>query len=153
LHLPASPADLHLSRQGTWNDDHTPADLRFRRRDGAQRARAERAIAGMATRRVRGGIAGKGRLIAAIMAIFLVVASSVVWRRTKGMAEARTLQTLASTRAELDSRRLQLESDIVSQASRSRLGVRVQSQLGLQVPNDSQVILLARPASPSRRGR
>ena len=107
----------------------------------------------MAARSVRKGIAGRGRLIAVTLVIFLVVAGSVVWRRTKGMAAARALQTLASHRAELESRRLQLESDIVSQSSRSRLGVRVQSQLGLQVPNDSQVILLPRPAAPSRRGQ
>lgn len=104
-------------------------------------------------RRVRGGIAGRGRLIAGILVIFLVVAASVVWRRTKGMAAARALQTLATSRAELESRRLQLESDIVSQASRSRLGVRVQSQLGLHVPNDSQVVLLPRPTVSVRRGR
>ena len=109
----------------------------------------------MAARRVRraGGIAQRGRLIAATLVIFLTVAGSVVWRRTKGMAAARALQTLATSRAELESRRLQLESDIVSQTSRARLGVRVQSQLGLQVPNDSQVVLLPRPVAPTRRGR
>ncbi len=104
----------------------------------------------MAARSVRKGIAARGRLIAVTLVIFMVVAGCVVWRRTRGMAAARTLQTLAGNRAELESRRLQLESDIVSQASRSRLGVRVQSRLGLQVPNDSQVILLPRPALPSR---
>jgi hypothetical protein len=92
-------------------------------------------------------------MIAVILAVFLVVAGSVVWRRTRGMAAARLLQQMASTRSELESRRLQLESEIVSSASRSRLGVRVQSLLGLQVPNDSQVILLPRPAQSSRRGQ
>ena len=86
------------------------------------------------------------------LTVFLVVAGSVVWRRTQGMATARMLQQLAGSRAELDSRRLQLESDIVSSSGRSRLGVRVQSQLGLRIPNDSQVILLPRPSYRSRPG-
>ena len=105
----------------------------------------------MAARSIGRSIASRGRQIAVTLTIFLVVAGSVVWRRTKGMASARVLQQLASSRAELDSRRLQLESDIVTSVSRSRLGVRVQSQLGLQIPNDSQVILLPRPSFPSRR--
>ncbi|MBV6521490.1 MAG: hypothetical protein MNPFHGCM_01628 [Gemmatimonadaceae bacterium] len=99
------------------------------------------------------GIASRGRLIATTLLIFLVVATSVVWRRTRGMAAARSLQTLASSRAELESRRLQLESDIVTLASRGKLGVRVESRLGLHVPNDSQVILLPLPAAATRRGR
>lgn len=105
----------------------------------------------MAARSVGRGLALRGRAVAVTLAVFLVVAGSIVWRRTKGMAAARELQQLASTRTELESRRLQLESDIVSQTGRARLGVRVQSALGLRLPNDSQIILLPRPAVPGRR--
>jgi hypothetical protein len=89
--------------------------------------------------------------VAITIAVFLVVAASVVWRRTQGTSAARALIQLAGTRSELESQRLQLESDIVSETSLSRLGNRVQGKLGMHVPNDSAVILLPRPAA--RRGR
>lgn len=89
--------------------------------------------------------------MATAIAVFLVVAASVVWRRTQGTAAARALAQLAATRDALESQRLQLESDIVSEQSLSRLGDRVQGRLGLHVPNDSAVVLL--PRRRTERGR
>lgn len=93
----------------------------------------------------RGAGHGRGRTVAITIIVFLVVAASVVWRRTQGTAAARGLSELAGTRAELESQRLQLESDIVSEMSLSRLSARAQARLGLRVPNDSAVIMLPRP--------
>lgn len=103
------------------------------------------------TPRRRTGVTARGRAIAVTLAVFLAVAVGVVWRRTKGTATARQLETLAHTRSELESKRLQLESDIVALTGLSRLAPRVQGQMGLHVPNDSQIVLLPRPKR--REGR
>ena len=83
--------------------------------------------------------------IAAIIAVFLVVAVAVVLRRSRGAGMAKELQSMATQRSQLASRRAQLESEIRSLSSMSRLGPQVQGRLGMRVPDDSQVILLPRP--------
>jgi cell division protein FtsL len=100
----------------------------------------------MAARRV----APRGRsIVALVLAAFLVVSGSVVWRRSRGTAEARRLHDLVTRRAELDAERAQLESEIQRLLSRERL-VPVAQRLGLVVPADSQLIYLPRPEPKER---
>ena len=85
-----------------------------------------------------------------MLATFLLVAASVVWRRTEGLSRARRLQELATHRGALETQRAQLERDIVTQSSLSRLGSQAQNRLGLRFPDDSQVIFLPRPSPRDR---
>lgn len=100
----------------------------------------------------RGGRAPKRgrRTVALALLVFLAVAVSVVWRRTEGLSRARTLQQMASEQRALETRRAQLERDIISQSSLSRLGTQAQSRLGMRFPDDSQVIFLPRPSPRDR---
>ncbi len=76
---------------------------------------------------------------------FLVVASSIVWRRSRGSEVAQRLERLGSQEAELQAQRARLVSEIRELSSLERLQPVVE-RLGMRVPNDSQVILLPRPA-------
>jgi len=96
----------------------------------------------MAKRRV--GRRGRWTVALAI-GVFLLVATSVVWRRARGIATASTLEQLSTQLSRLQTQRAQLESEIRSQSSMSHLGAQVQGRLGMRVPNDSMVILLPRP--------
>jgi hypothetical protein len=94
-------------------------------------------------------VALRGRTImAVVLASFLTVAVSVVWRRTIGSTSAARLQALSTRRAELEAQRAQLVGEIRRITSRPQLEPVVR-RLGLKMPNDSQVIPLRRPA---RRG-
>jgi type II secretory pathway component PulJ len=88
-------------------------------------------------------------MVALVLASFLAVATSVVWRRSLGSTQARRLHALGATRAELEARRAQLDGDVRRAASRPQL-VPMAQRLGMRVPDDSQVVWLARPRSPER---
>jgi hypothetical protein len=92
------------------------------------------------------GIGGRGRgrtLVAVMLAAFLVVSSSVIWRRASGSAHARTLQRLAEQAATLETERAKLVGEIRRATSRASLTPAAQ-RLGLRMPSDSQVIDLPR---------
>jgi hypothetical protein len=92
----------------------------------------------------------RGRSIVGLsLAAFLVVASSVVWRRAVGSTQARDLHALGAKLAELEAQRAQLDGQVRRAISRPQL-VPVAQRLGMKVPDDSQVIWLARPASGVR---
>jgi hypothetical protein len=57
---------------------------------------------------------------------------------------------MSGQRRALETRRAQLERDIISQSSLARLGTEAQSRLGLRFPDDSQVIFLPRPSPRDR---
>lgn len=81
-----------------------------------------------------------------VLAAFVFVALSIVWRRTIGIAQAERLGRLDTKRNELESRRAQLESDIRDASGRQRLGAAAVSRLGMHIPSDKQVVILSRPA-------
>lgn len=90
-------------------------------------------------------ITWRGRtLVAVSLASFLVVASSIVWRRSRGNEVARRLAQLGTQEADLQSERARLEGEIHELSSLGKLQP-VVARLGMHVPNDSQVILLPRP--------
>ena len=99
-------------------------------------------------RRKSGKGSGRGRLLAAILLGFLLVATGVIWRRSYGIARSRDLRELDKRRVQLEARRTQLESDIRDLSSRARLAPIVEQRLQMHVPTDSQVVILPRPTRP-----
>ena len=92
------------------------------------------------------GVGLKGRtIVGLLLGAFLVVALSIVWRRTVGISESRRLTTLEGTRAQLESERARLESEIRDASTRQRLGAAAETKLGMHVPSDKQVVILPRP--------
>ncbi len=96
------------------------------------------------------GVAPRGRAwVALVLVSFVLVAASVIWRRTAGVEQARELRSLRMQRAQLEARKAQLESDIRRISSRSVLLPIVERRLDMHVPNDSQVVILTRaPGAP-----
>lgn len=96
----------------------------------------------MAKRRVK----RRGRTIfAALLAGFLVVAFSVIARRSMGIAAAPALRTLDRQRVQLESERARLRGEIRDAASRERLGP-IAERLGMRLPSDRQVRILPQSA-------
>jgi cell division protein FtsL len=93
----------------------------------------------------------KGRtIVGLLLAAFLVVALSIVWRRTIGISESRRLTALESTRAQLESERARVESEIRDASTRQRLGAAAETRLGMHVPSDKQVVILPRSGTNER---
>lgn len=87
----------------------------------------------------------RGRTAIAIgLAAFLVVTTSVVWRRARGSAAAIRLHDLGSRIDELEAQRARLEGEVRRASSQMELAPRVK-RLGLRVPSDSEVIDLPDP--------
>jgi hypothetical protein len=95
-------------------------------------------------------VAPRGRVwVAFVLVSFVLVAASVIWRRTAGVEQARTLRTLRERRAQLEARSAQLQSEIQRLSSRSVLLPIVERRLDMHVPNDTQVVILTRaPRTP-----
>ena len=87
----------------------------------------------------------RGRTTIAIgLAAFLVVSTSVVFRRARGSAAAQRLLDLGSQLDELEAQRARLDGEVRRASSRAELLPRVQRQ-GMRIPSDSQVIDLRDP--------
>lgn len=105
----------------------------------------------MASRSVAVGRAAAGRrpfrgrtAIALGLVTFLVVTTSVVFRRARGSAAANRLHELGSQVDELRAQRTRLDGEVKRAASLGALSSRA-GKLGLHTPSDSQVIDLADP--------
>jgi len=81
-----------------------------------------------------------------VLVTFVLVASAVVWRRSRGIALARELRDLSRRRAQLLAQRAALESEVRVAASRARIGPVAEQRLGMRVPADTQVVIVHRPA-------
>jgi cell division protein FtsL len=89
------------------------------------------------------GVALRGRtLVALILAVFVVVALAIVWRRTIGIDQSARLAQLDAKRNTLESDRARLEAEIRQASSRQELGTAVETRLGMHVPTDNQVVIL-----------
>ncbi|HEX5072661.1 MAG TPA: hypothetical protein VFW03_05645 [Gemmatimonadaceae bacterium] len=75
---------------------------------------------------------------------FVLVATSVIWRRTFGLSQSRTLQQLERQRSDLSAQRAQLQREIRDAASRDKLTPLVEQRLHLRMPSDSQIIVIER---------
>lgn len=87
----------------------------------------------------------RGRTAIAIgLAAFLVVTTSVVWRRANGSATAIRLHELGSRIDDLEAQRARLEGEVRRASSQLELMPRL-NRLGMRVPSDSEVIDLPDP--------
>jgi cell division protein FtsL len=94
----------------------------------------------------KSSIGFRGRtLVAIVLGAFVLIALSVVWRRTIGIAEAERLAALDNKRATLESDRARLDGEIRDASSRQSLGTAAEHSLGMHVPTDKQVVILPRP--------
>ena len=88
----------------------------------------------------------RGRtLVGIVLAAFVLIALSIVWRRTIGIAQAERLAELDNKRATLESDRARLDAEIREASSRQSLGTTAERRLGMHVPTDKQVVILPRP--------
>lgn len=89
----------------------------------------------------------RGRtLVGFVLAAFVLVALSIVWRRTIGIGESERLAELDARRVELEGERARLESEIREASTRQTLGATVERRLGMHIPTDRQVVILPRAA-------
>ncbi|HJP84606.1 MAG TPA: hypothetical protein VJ852_01340 [Gemmatimonadaceae bacterium] len=87
----------------------------------------------------------RGRsIVSLLLAAFLIVALSIVWRRTVGIKQSETLATLDAKKTELESERARLEGEIRDASARQALGSIVERKLGMHIPTDRQVVILPR---------
>ena len=91
------------------------------------------------------GVSMRGRtLIGVVLSAFVLVALSIVWRRTIGIGESERLAQLETKRTELEGERARLESEIRDASTRQTLGVIAERKLGMHIPTDKQVVILPR---------
>ena len=87
----------------------------------------------------------RGRtLVGVILGAFLLVALSIVWRRTVGIGESERVGQLDARRIELEGERARLEGEIREASTRQSLGATVERGLGMHIPTDKQVVILPR---------
>lgn len=94
------------------------------------------------------GIRGRTAIALGLVA-FLLMTTSVVWRRARGSAAAQRLHTLGARIDELRAQGARLEGEVLSAKSRQKLVPRVQA-LGMKFPSDSQIIDLQAPPQGRR---
>ncbi len=93
------------------------------------------------------GVGLRGRtVIGLLLAGFVVITLAIVWRRTIGIAESRSVRDLDAQKVQLEGERARLEGEIRDLSTRQHLGPVVEKRLGMHVPTDKQVIIL--PRSP-----
>jgi hypothetical protein len=91
------------------------------------------------------GVSMRGRtLLAVVLGAFVLVALSIVWRRTIGIGESDRLAQLEAKRTGLEGERVRLESEIRDASTRQTLGATVERELGMHIPTDKQVVILPR---------
>jgi len=90
-------------------------------------------------------VALRGRtVVALVLAAFVLVALSIVWRRTIGISESERVTALDAKRVALEGERARLESEIRDASAIGTLGATVEHRLGMHVPSDKQVVILQR---------
>ena len=93
------------------------------------------------------GVAMRGRtMVGVILGAFVLVALSIVWRRTIGIGEAERLAALEGKHVGLEGERARLEREIRDASTRQSLGVAAERKLGMHIPTDKQVMILPRAA-------
>ncbi len=95
---------------------------------------------------------GRGRAIVALgLALFVLVGASAVWRRSVGIAQARTLRALSARQSQLAAERAALAAAVRLAAARGRVGNVAEGRLGMRVPSDTQLVLVARAGAAAVR--
>lgn len=75
---------------------------------------------------------------------FVLVSTVVIWRRSYGIEQARTLRELERDRRQLLAERARLERDIRDLSTRARLLPVAERRLGMRLPTDSEIVYLER---------
>lgn len=143
MRLSTEAAALQLPRSRAWRSSHAPGYHSGGGRSRPQSESTQRQITRVAKRSV--GIRGRS-IVAMLLGTFVVVTLTVVWRRSIGISESRTIQQLDRRRSELTGERARLESELRDLTSRQRLGPVVEQRLGMHVPAGRQVVILSRQA-------
>ena len=92
----------------------------------------------------------RGRSVVALTLFgFVLVATSVIWRRTVAISQSREMQRLERLRSDLRTQRAQLQREIREAASRDKLTPVAEQRLRLRMPSDSQVIVIERRDIPA----
>jgi len=92
----------------------------------------------------------RGRSVVALTLFgFVLVATSVIWRRTFGQTQSRRVQQLERQRQDLRAQRSQLQREIRDAASREKITATAEQRLRLRMPSDSQVIVIPRSEIPA----
>jgi biotin operon repressor len=91
-----------------------------------------------------GGLRGR-HWVALWLAAFLAAALLVVWRQSAALAAARELQALQKARGALEVSRSAVITDIHRARSRGVLVPLAERQLGLRLPQDSEITILQDP--------
>lgn len=93
----------------------------------------------------KGGVGLRGRtLVGLVLGAFVLVALSIVWRRTIGIGQSESLAGLDARRSVLESERTHLDAEIRDASARQTLGVSAERRLGMHIPTDRQVVILPR---------
>ncbi len=93
----------------------------------------------------------RGRwIIAGALLGFVVVSAAVIARRSHGYREGLDVTALRRRKANLESERVRLDKVIRDASSRPRLLPIAERRLGMHLPDESQLVFLARP--PRRSG-
>jgi len=93
--------------------------------------------------RARQQVRGRTTIALALVS-FLLVTTSVIWRRGQGSAAAMRLHSLGTRIDELKAQHARLEGEVRRASSRQELVPRA-PRLGMRMPSDSQVIDLPDP--------
>jgi len=80
--------------------------------------------------------------IAGGLAVFVIVATAVIARRSYGHSEGRELTALTRRKAALESERVKLEQQIRDASSRSVIVPLAERRLGMHLPSESQMVML-----------
>ncbi len=100
-------------------------------------------------RRTRGPL--KGRALVAIgLAVFLGVATSVVWRRSQGVATQRAINRILEETRTLRAQQKTLENDLRMATSRRRVVPEAQRRLGMIRPAEMQTRFIATDSGAAR---
>ena len=86
--------------------------------------------------------------LAGWLLLLMAALSLTVWRQTRGVALQREIRALESDRAIAESERMALATRIQALQSRARIVQVARDRLGMHLPADSQVVLVAVPAEP-----
>ena len=87
-----------------------------------------------------------------LLVAFVAVAAAVVWRRSHGYAQDRSIREMAARRTQLLAERTRLQGDIRELSSRAKLQPIAERRLRMRVPSDSQVVSLPRAAAGAAGG-
>ncbi|MBX3175439.1 MAG: hypothetical protein KF709_13575 [Gemmatimonadaceae bacterium] len=87
---------------------------------------------------------GRTLILLALLGFF-VVATGVILRRSKGIAQSLEIRALEDRRTTLEAQEAALEAEIRDASSRARLAPIVEQQLGMRIPPESLVIIIPRP--------